>query len=214
MENKNRPEINKENADKICDRIRSDSEREVLDILDKANLEKKKILDEAAREAGLKKQDMLKALDKDIERLRQKIFSTLNLEKKRLALDEKNRIAEDVFKAAGKLAAEFRDTRGYRDFLEKAILEGMRIVNKDEIDIAYSFMDEKVMKENFENRANDLRRDNSGGGVSIRFQKSDFKDIGVIVRSRDGGLIYDNTFLSRLKRVKEEMYMKLLREMF
>jgi vacuolar-type H+-ATPase subunit E/Vma4 len=49
---------------------------------------------------------------------------------------------------------------------------------------------------------------------SLKFNKADFSDLGVIVNSIDGRIMYDNRFLARLERVKEEVYMELLKESF
>ena len=50
--------------------------------------------------------------------------------------------------------------------------------------------------------------------MPVEFKKSDFSEIGVIVQSQDGRLLFDNRFSARLKRAYDEIYMKLLKEAF
>jgi len=46
----------------------------------------------------------------------------------------------------------------------------------------------------------------------LTLNKSDFKDLGVIINSADGRMMFDNRFSARLERIYDDIYMELLKE--
>ncbi len=203
-----------DSADEICRKIREGSEYEVKDILERARREAEKILGEAKKEADKRQEVVLRDLEKERERTKERILSSLNLEKKRVVLQEKNRFAENVLQAVADEAANARNSGDYATFLKKAILEGAGVIDGDEIDVLFSFLDEKAMRDNFRKEAESLCRAKYDRSLSLTFHTKDFKDIGVIVQSRDGGMAYDNTFRSRLRRFYEDVHRELIKEAF
>jgi len=194
-----------EDAGEICKRIVGDADSQASIILTNAKKEKSEILKEANQEAENKKKDILKKNEIEIEKMKQKIFSTLNLEKRKLFLEEKSRFIEVIIEKVKIMAMEFRKDPGYRNFLEKAISEGIEVVGTSEVDVLYSGLDEKIINEN---SIKNIK------GAMLNFKRNDFKDIGVIMQSKDSGRIYDNTFSARLKRLYDEIYMDLLKGVF
>lgn len=192
--------VNIEDAEEITRRIIEDASSQADSLLAAANKEKARILEEANLEAESKKKEIFKKSDIETEKVKQKIFSTLNLEKKKLFLEEKSRFIESILEKVRGMATEFRKDQGYKEFLEKTILEGMKVVGEKETEVLYSALDEKIIK--------DMKI------PGARFKKSDFKDIGVIVQSTDSRLIFDNTFSARFKRRYEDIYMDLLKGVF
>ena len=194
-----------EDAGEICRKIVEDATAQADSILASAEKERSKILEEASHEAENKKREALKKNDIEIEKTKQKIFSTLNLEKKKLFLEEKSRFIETALEKVREIAAEFRKDPGYKAFLEKAISEGVEVIGEGEVSVLYSALDEKIIKEELVKNMK---------GVSLEFKKCDFKDIGVIMQSKDSRLIYDNTFSARFKRMHDDIYMDLLKGAF
>ncbi|MBU1912152.1 MAG: hypothetical protein KKB22_01280 [Candidatus Omnitrophica bacterium] len=189
-----------EDAEEITRRIIEDASSQADSLLVSAKKESSRILEEANQEAEFRKKEILKKSEIEIEKMKQKIFSTLNLEKKKLFLEEKSRFIESILEKVKLLAMEFRKDPGYKEFLEKAILEGSKVVAEEEVEVLYSALDEKIIK--------DINI------AKARFKKSDFKDMGIIVQSNDSRLIFDNTFSARFKRMHEDIYMDLLKGVF
>ena len=100
------------------------------------------------------------------------------------------------------VAAAFRQTREYTTFLQSAINEGARVINTQEVTVVYSPLDEKIMNDNFKNKG------------KYKLLKGDFNDLGVIVQSVDGRLLFDNRLAARLKRKYDEIYSQLIAEAF
>ena len=155
---------------------------------------------------------MLKSLDEDTQKLKDKILSSLNLEKKRLVLSEKDRFVQAVIARAQEEAAGFRASPDYPAFLEKAVLEGIAVIADSRIEVHYSSLDEKLINEGFIRKIEAACAAGGKKQCALKFHKADFQDIGVIVYSADGRMMFDNRFSARLARMKDELYMNLLNE--
>lgn len=214
MDNKIFGQINQENADLICAKINQEADEEVKTILEKARRETEKILAQARKVAEDKRQLILKDLGIEIQKSREKILSSLNLEKKRLVLGEKDKFVQSVLAEVKKEAEGFHKDSGYPQFLEKAIIEGINVIGENNIAIYYSYLDEHLFNDFFINKIRNVCSAGMNKDCSIKLNKADFKDLGVIVNSLDGRMRYDNRFLPRLERVREEIYMELLKESF
>ena len=192
--------INGENAGEICSRIREESSGEAEFLLGKAHKERERILSEASKEAQGRARAILSAAEKESAQMRERIFSTVTILKRRVDLEAKSLFIADVVAAVKREAENFRGSLDYVKFLREAVLEGIRIVDDKKAQVFYSHLDEGVISQ-----FNDL---------PVEFKKSDSGEIGVIVQSQDGRLLFDNRFSARLKRAYDEIYMKLLKEAF
>lgn len=192
--------INGKNANEICSKIREESSGEADLLLGKAHKERERVLSEAAREAGDRSRAILSAAEKDAAEKKERIFSSVTMEKRRIFLEAKSLFIADVITAVNKEAEKFRGDKDYAKFLKEAILEGIKIVDDKKAQVFYSHLDEGIIS-----KLKDL---------PVEFKKSDFSEIGVIVQSQDGRLLFDNRFSARLKRAYDEIYMKLLKEAF
>lgn len=192
--------INGKNAEEICSRIREESSEEAEFLLGKAHKERERILSEASKEAQGRARAVLSAAEKEIAQMRKRIFSTVTMEKRRVRLEAKSLFIADVIAAVNREAGNFRSGGDYVKFLREAILEGIKVIDDKKAQVFYSHLDEGVIS-----RLSDL---------PAEFKKSDFGEIGVIVQSQDGRLLFDNRFSARLKRAYDEIYMKLLKEAF
>jgi vacuolar-type H+-ATPase subunit E/Vma4 len=192
--------VNGENAEKICSRINEESSTEASFLIEKAKKERERILSEASKEAFVQSGVILSAAEREAARERERIFSTVTMEKRRISLEAKSLFITDVITAVNKETENFRANKDYAPFLREAILEGVRIVDDKRAQVFYSHLDEAVI---------------SGiKDLSVEFKRSDFNEIGVIIQSQDGRLLFDNRFSARLKRAYDGIYMKLLKEAF
>ncbi len=214
MDNQNIEQINQENADLICAKINLEADEEVKAILEKSEKEAEKILGGARFEAEEKKQRILKNVDIEIQKSREKILSALNLEKKRLVLGEKDKFIQLVLVEVKKKLAEFRKDKGYPQFLENVILEGLEVIGENNFVIYYSYLDDIIFDDVFMKRVEKICREFKKLDCQVKFNKADFSDLGVIVNSLDGRVMYDNRLLARLGRAQEEIYRRLLKETF
>lgn len=203
---KNKKDVSKlnseniENAEKICSSIRQESSEEAKLLLDRAHKEKQRVLSEASKEAERKTQAILQAAEKEMAQMKERVFSTITMEKRKVDLEARSLFMADVIAAVKKDAENFRSNKDYAKFLREAIIEGIKVADDKNPQVFYSHLDEGVI----------FQFDDMG----VKFNKSDFDEIGAIVQSQDNRLLFDNRFSARLKRAYDEIYMKLFKEVF
>jgi len=197
--------INEQNAGEIVGRILEAAKAEAGELLERARKDTEAIREKARREADEKVRQERGQLERELEKLKEKIFSTINLEKKRVLLEGKNTLINQVFDLVGQKAAEFRGADGYAGFFRDVVLEGVKIVGDKKVEIFYSSLDDKLVSEKI---IAEIKKNN----LEASWKKSDFKDLGVIIQSADGKKMFDNRFAARLRRKYDELYMRLLRE--
>jgi vacuolar-type H+-ATPase subunit E/Vma4 len=203
--------INQDNAEAICAKINQDADSEVKQLFERATAQAQQIIDGAKKEAEALKAALLRDLEKEIERSKDRVLSTLNLEKKRLILEGKQKFVEEVLSDVKLKAGRFRSDPGYQEFLAKAIVEGVQVLDVARGVVYYAAADEHIFNEGFIKKVTDACSMAMKGECFLALNKSDFKDIGVIVNSQDGRIMYDNRFDARLSRMYEDIYMELLK---
>jgi vacuolar-type H+-ATPase subunit E/Vma4 len=212
MNDKTLNNLNSENAEAICAKIRQEAEAEIASVRSRGQAEADKLLAQARAQAESKKAELVSGLSRDIQKIKEKVLSSLALEKKRLVLGEKDRFVQAVFEAVRRQAEGFRNNDGYARFLEKAIIEGLNVIEETHIEVYYSSQDEPVFTEAFIKQVEAACSQAAKRQVSLKLHRSDFTDIGVIVYSADGRMMYDNRFLTRLERARADIERELLKE--
>lgn len=212
MENVIPSEKNLENSKYICTTILKESQAQCQDILEKARQQEQQIIEEGQKEGAQKKEVIIKESQTELEALRAKIASTLNLEKRKIVLDGKGKYVEDVFSLIAKQAQDFRQNQEYRNTLKDWIIEGINVVGKNSVSIIYSSSDSFIFDRSFIDYLKDECKRILNGEYELSFLASDFKDIGVIIQSKDEKISYDNRFLARFARVKDKFYIQLLKQ--
>ena len=198
--------------EEISRRIQEEAEQQAKDIIQQAKKEAEEILNAAQQKAITERAKKMADLELALKQMRERIFSSLNLEKRRIELKEKERFIKDVFKEVQRQAESFRNSEEYPNFLIEAILEGISVLDKEELQVIYSSLDEPIFTESFLQTLSEECNRRLGKEVIIHPEKGDFLDIGVKLQSMDRRIIFDNTFSARLARVQEEIYNRLLRE--
>ncbi len=201
-----------ENADAICAKIRQDADEEVSAIMEHARKDAEKSIEAARQQIARRRESALLEMERELVKIRERGVSIANLEKKRIALEGKSRFVDTVLAGVNRRAQEFRRADAYQDFLVNMAVEGIAVLDSADAQVYYSAADEAVFTEGFRKRVQAACSDRLKKSVQISFMKSDFKDLGVVVNSSDGRMSFDNRFLARLGRIKEQVYMELLKE--
>jgi vacuolar-type H+-ATPase subunit E/Vma4 len=201
-----------ENADAICARIRQDTDAEVKQLSDRAQAQAQGILAQAKADAEAQKAALLRDLEKELEKSKERILSTLNLEKKRLVLEGKQSFVDKVLAEVKQKAARFRNDPAYSRFLAGAVVEGAQVLGTAPVIVYYSAADERIFDDAFIKKVSEQCQHALMKPCPFTLNKSEFQDLGVIVHSPDGRMMYDNRFTARLERMYDEIYMILMKE--
>ncbi len=201
------------NAEEIRKKIHEETDYETKEILNRVKTAAANILNDAREQAEKNKTDGLLMLEKKISAIKERFFSALNLEKKRVAMGEKSKFIEEVFLELANCAAAFRHQQEYPQFLKRIILEATDVIDAKSLEVLYSPLDEKTINDTFANEAKKICQNKLNQEILLKFTKGNFDDIGFIVQSPDGRLIYDARFAPRINLMREDIYMDLLRKL-
>jgi len=116
----------------LVNNILKEAEEKAKKIKESAHLEYEHILEEAKKEAERKKELILKEKKEKIQNQRTRIITQANIEKKRIILEAKNQIIDEVF-------------RGVLERIDKENFPKIKKVYKDKV------VEEELSKEEFIN---------------------------------------------------------------
>ncbi|HOU36538.1 MAG TPA: V-type ATP synthase subunit E family protein, partial [Candidatus Omnitrophota bacterium] len=176
MEKRVMASVNQDNADAICAKIDQDASFEAQKMIERAKAQAKEIIAAAQKQAAEDSQAAHRRIDKEIEKDRDRLISTMNLEKKRLILEGKQAFVDRVLAEVRSLAGRWRQDRTYPQFLAAAVTEGMRVLDTDQAVIYYSSADEHIFDQEFVKKLTDLCSAAVRRKCELTFSKSDFQD--------------------------------------
>lgn len=201
-----------ENATQIVAQIRQESDALVEDIARRAHAEAARVRENAQQEADKKRNAVIAQAQEQAQKFQDKIFSTLELEKKRIALTARRDYVVDVLDAARQAAADYRLQPAYAVFLLDALIESMCIVSGKEFIVEYSPLDGGICTEEFGRKACQGYTQKTGASAEIVFRRGEYADIGIVVQSADGSKFFDNRFQARLQRMRDELEARIAQE--
>lgn len=213
MEKQDRTQINAENAEIICRKLKEDAETESAGILENAAREAEAVISRAGAEAAGKAEAAIQSAEQEASLLCEKIVSSGKLEKKKAFLEEQGRFSSAVFAAVHQAADEFRGSPDYPGFLKKLISEGARVLDDTRLQVVFSPRDEALFSAEFRSEAQSACAA-AAGGITLSFSAGDSGDIGVVMRTESGSRIFDGRFSPLLQQRYDEFYGKIMKEMF
>ena len=191
----------------IVARINEEAAHLCAKLLEEARQASRSLLEEARAKAKASSAAIDQDSDTRVGEIKERIFSALNLEKRKISLAAKDDFARLVLGRLDSLAADLRkDRNAYRQFLIETIARGARILEAPSIIAMYSFLDEDVLKD--EGFFTELSA--RAPGCRLELKKSDFTDIGLLLSTSDALTLYDNRFQARLKRALPEVYQGII----
>lgn len=205
-------QISVDNAALLCSRIREDADKQVAEIVEKQRADAGALIQQAQAEAQRRKIAALAAVEKELEKFREKAASALNLEKRRLLLEGKSAFVKAVFERVSRQAQELRGSQAYAEFLRQAVVEGAQVVEAPALEVFHAPADRHIFTPEFVQAAEKLCSQSLRMSCQLRMTSGDFSDIGVIVATQDGRMIFDNRFAARLARMYDQVYAELLKE--
>jgi vacuolar-type H+-ATPase subunit E/Vma4 len=198
-------------ATPFVEEIQKQTDEEVDKVLSRAKRTAESRLDESGKRVHEETEQILEAARDRAELERRRILSDLSLEMKKITLKARGELVEDVL---GQVRARIERTRGtpeYRDMLKALIVEGIRALDRDEVQVAVSGPDAAMANEAFLGEV----AAECGRPVRIaRHVELDDKAMGAVVRAADGSVLFDNTIEARMERMTDDLQLIVSREVF
>lgn len=193
----------------ILKNLNAEIEQQINSIINEAKEYAENKLKQAEREAIIRKRRTLKEAEKKKEEIKRKIFSNLVLEINRINLRKQQQIINQILEKLQQKIEKFRNTPEYKDFIKKLVNEAVSQLDDKEINIVFDEKDKNVLDKNFiKTLITSLTKD----GYKLSEKNIEFKPElggGVIIKSVNKPLIYNNTLKSRFNRMKEMLILKI-----
>jgi|Deesub1362B_J571_1020462.scaffolds.fasta_scaffold00003_458 V/A-type H+-transporting ATPase subunit E len=199
--------------DRLKEEILGDAELQVKEILSKAEEEANKILEEARNKAELEKARRKEAVKKRLLEKESAAVSLANIEGKKLLLDVKESIINDLYDKIKERLLNISRDDAYMNSLIKLAVEAIKAVGTSSINIQLNHKDKEFVEKNWNKFYKSIAKE--VGNVEIHVVNDPLNILGgVVVSSRDGTIIYNNSLDSRLERIFKDERNELINILF
>ena len=194
--------------------ILEQSKSEAEEILKQAEREAAKIAQDADVQADKIKSDILRKAESQAENLKKRLLSGVHLDVKKHQLQARESLLSTVFTRLEDKLESYRKSDKYQIFLEKMILEGVLALDSDEIQIQGGDVENKILKSSTlqdlgKKAAKELKKT-----VQFQMHEKILEKSGIILISKNGRTRFDNRFVSRIERMKEDLRLEAMKMIF
>ena len=140
-----------------------------------------------------------------VEAEKRKYIASAEMEARRKLLERKEQLVSRIFTEAEDRLEELRGTDTYVDIVSGLIEEGVASIGGDAI-VEYGKKDRDVFTPEAMSLMEDRVAKFLGKTLQVQFRHvGDNVSAGVVIRSKDGRIVVDNSFSGRLNRLRGEL---------
>jgi len=201
--------------DLLCNEIKQDAGKQIQGILDEAKKRQDAKLEIARRAAGKIREELLAKAKAKAEAVKERMLSAVNLETRRIKSLAREEIINEVLQEIKLKQDSFRTKKEYVIWLENLIIEGALSLRKKELVAAVNKRDFSLLDGAFVSRVEKKLSEHHLKDIRIDLAPDDnLQDTGAVIKSRDGRVIFDNTFSARLQRMRTDLRVIIFKEIF
>ncbi len=185
-----------ENIKMLSRSILTDAQAEADKILEEAKAKAGTVKQRAEEQAKAERAQILEDATREAERLRGQVVATTQLKARTQILENREKVLNDVFKAAHEQLATIQQWSEYKDIAQSLLREALVQLKGTDVVVR---ADKTTMK-----LLNDEAIQKVAKEFNIKIQVGEMLEhgVGVIVETADGHLNYDNTLETRLNRMQ------------
>ena len=180
--------------------IMEEAQREARQILDDAEAKATSIIRPVEREVNAQRTEIVARAEEQAESYRRHAISAARLSAQNLKLRKREGLLNHVFEMAREKLTKLPDTEEYGEIVQHLIRQAVARLAVQSAVIHADARAREIL--DGEGRLDDLAREL---GVELRLGDVLQKGLGVVVETPDGRCCYDNTFSSRLERMREDL---------
>lgn len=201
---------NEKRVEKIIKRIEENSKRNAGAIIKEAEEKVSEIIKTAEEDSREVEDNIIQAASKEAELEKQRTIANAKLRARKMKLDAKEEAIKEAFRKAEKMLDKISNDSEYPQILENLIKESSLSIGSGDLEILLREEDRRLVKldkiaEKVGKETNKLRLSISPDGI---------KSLGVVVRTKDGKVEVDNTFGTRLDRMRAALRSKVAKVLF
>jgi vacuolar-type H+-ATPase subunit E/Vma4 len=198
----------------LSDEILKDAATKAERIRKRAERDAAKRLEAAAREAEAARERALDVARRRADRAAASILATVEQESRRDLLVAQEAELDKLFDAARQRLAD-RKGYDYPAVVAGLAAQAIRAVGSGQVVMELAEADRALATEAWLAEVRRRVRTNGGADVAIAVSPNPAPiDGGVVVRSADGRLVYDNSFAARLRRLRPDLRRELAAKVF
>lgn len=191
-------------AESEAERIIKDAEKTVADKIQAKDMQIKSI-----------ERDTAKKIDRQLNIIEKNSISSIKVEKKRIALQIREKLINTVIDKVKDKIREAADTDRYKDILKGWILEAAIGLGEEEVEVNGSTRELEIMTESYIKDVEKQYHDLTGGKIKIH--KSEANPLfaqGIVLTSMNHKTAFNNQVPTRLLRYQSEMRKTIHSEFF
>lgn len=176
-----------------------------LAILDRAQRVAERDLEYAHEEASEIKRQQRAKVQPTLDMEKKKIIAAAEMESRKKLLQKKEELVSRLFAEAESKLEEIRGSSLYIDIIYRSVENGIVSIGNDLI-VEFSQKDRDIFTQELMSSIRSRVMERFGPDIDLQFRGvGDDISAGVVIRSKDGKVIMDNSFSSLLRRLKEDL---------
>ena len=193
------------NVETLKNKILEQAREEASKALDRAQRVAERDLVYAKEEAEEIKAQQRAEIQPLLEAEKKKTLVTAEMEARKKLLEKKEELVDRIFAEAENRLIELRGSKDYVDIISRSIEEAVTTINGDAI-VEFGEKDSDIFTPDYISSIESRIAESLGRKLQLQFQcVGDKISAGIIIKSKDGRIIMDNSFSGRLRRLKEEI---------
>lgn len=168
-------------------------------VLDEAKVKAGSVRREAQQKAEAEREQVVERARREAERIRSQAAAAAELEARRLNLDRREALLDDVLAAARQRLSTVQQWTDYDQIVNELVREAVTQLKADQCRIRVDERAQQILTPDL------LAKISEETGVEVQLGEALAQGMGVIAETLDGRRQYDNTLEARLDREQEEL---------
>ncbi len=185
-----------ENIKMLSRSILTDAQAEADKILEEAKAKAESVKRRAEEQARAERAQILEDATRESERLRGQVIATTQLKARTQILENREKVLNDVFKAAREELPAIQQWSEYKDIALNLLREALVQLKGTDVIVRADKTTMKLLNDEA------IQKAAKEFNIKIKAGESLEHGVGVIVETADGHLNYDNTLETRLNRMQ------------
>jgi V/A-type H+-transporting ATPase subunit E len=188
-----------ENIKVLSRAVLSDAQRDTEQVLDEAKKKADGIRQRAQEQADAERKKILDQASKEAERIRSQVIATSQMKARTMQLEQREKLLENVFEKAQEKLSAMQRSSDYEQIAQRLLREALVQLGASMAQVRADETTQKLFT------SSELEEISKELNIKIRLGEPLKRGIGVIVETEDGHRQFDNTFETRLRRMKETL---------
>jgi V/A-type H+-transporting ATPase subunit E len=193
------------NIETLKDEILKQAKEQASAIIEREQRIAERDLEFAKEDATAVREQERSKLQPIVDTEEKKISSSAEMEARRMLLEKKEELVSKLFADVELKLEDMRGSDDYIDIITRSIENGFETIG-DRLIIEYGEKDKEIFSDKSISKIKSKVSKSLGVKIDLEFQCSgDSVSAGVIIKSKDGRIVIDNSFSSLIKRLEEEL---------